>query len=86
MLEKSQGVPDIGRIKSTIDRDEEFLKTQIRTTFGVLHLKVVLRYISSRMMDRKGVMPLPPLTITRVSCLVEKKQNLSLCASQRNHL
>jgi hypothetical protein len=66
-------VPEIGRIKSSIDRYEVLLNEQIKTMFGVLHLNVVLRYIISLMIEIKGVIPLPPLTITSVSCLIEKK-------------
>jgi hypothetical protein len=71
--EISDGVPEIGRIKSSIDRYEVLLNEQIRTMFGVLHLNVVLRYIISLMIEIKGVIPLPPLTITSVSCLIEKQ-------------
>jgi hypothetical protein len=38
-----------------------------------LHLNVVLRYIISLMIEINGVIPLPPLTITSVSCLIEEQ-------------
>lgn len=68
-LESEDGVPDTGSNRSSIVRSEEFLNAQIRITCGVLHLYVVLAKMISRIIDMKGVMPLPPLTITRVSCL-----------------
>lgn len=69
-LDMSYGVVlDIGRIRSSIVRSVEFLNAQIKVTFGSLHWKVVDIKISSRIMDMNGVMPLPPLTMTRLSCL-----------------
>jgi hypothetical protein len=37
-----------------------------------LHLYVVLAKMSSRIIEMKGAMPLPPLTITSWSCLNRK--------------
>lgn len=69
-LDMSYGVVlDNGRIRSSIVRSEEFLNAQIKVTFGSLHRKAVDIKISSRIMDMNGVMPLPPLTMTRLSCL-----------------
>lgn len=68
-LGSSVGVPEIGSKRSNMVRSEEFLNEQIRITCGVLHFVTVLAYISSRITEIKGVMPLPPLTITRVSYL-----------------
>lgn len=75
-LEMSEaGVAEIGRMRSSMVRSEEFLNAEIRITFGVLQfMGVLLMNMSSRMIDMNGVMPLPPLTITRVSNL--KNQSL----------
>lgn len=73
-LEMSQGVAEIGRMRSSMLRSSEFLNAEISITLGVLQLGVLLEKMSSRMIDMNGVMPLPPLTITRVSHL--KNQSL----------
>jgi len=78
ILEISDGVPEIGRIKSSIDKHEVFLNEEVRTIFGVLHLNILLRYISSLMIEINGVMPLPPLTITSVSCLIEEQTEVTM--------
>lgn len=74
-LEMSEMVPEIGRMRSSRVRSAEFLNAQISFTFGVLQFGVVLRKMSSRMIDMNGVMPLPPLTITRVSKLHARRNN-----------
>ena len=65
----SKGVPEIGRMTSSIVRYKEFLNEATRIRFGILHFNVALVKMRSLIIEMKGVMPLPPLTITRVSCL-----------------
>lgn len=75
IMSELAGVAEIGRMRSSMVRSEEFLNAEIRITFGILQfMGVLLMNMSSRMIDMNGVMPLPPLTITRVSNL----QNQSL--------
>ena len=50
-------------------RSDEFLNEEMRRIFGVLIFRTELVKISSRMIEMKGVIPLPPLTITSFSCL-----------------
>ncbi|CAK7348845.1 unnamed protein product [Dovyalis caffra] len=71
-LEISSGLPDIGSRRSSMESSEEFLNAQTRITSGVLHLYAMFANMSSRIIDMKGVMPLPPLTITSLSCLNTK--------------
>lgn len=61
--------PEMGKITSSMERSEEFLNAQISIILGILQVLVELKYIRSRIMEMKGVIPLPPLTITRESCL-----------------
>lgn len=68
-LEISDGLPDIGSRRSSMVSSEDFLNAQTRITSGVLHLYVVLAKMSSRIIEMRGAMPLPPLTITSLSCL-----------------
>lgn len=63
------GVPEMGSNKSSIARSAEFLKAQIIITRGTLKFGLWIWKIISRIMEIKGVMPLPPDTITRHSCL-----------------
>nr|GMC84663.1 hypothetical protein B296_00055892 [Ipomoea batatas] len=68
-LENSDCAPDMGRMRSSMVRSDEFLNTLIRTTCGILDSEDWLLCISSLMMEKNGVIPLPPLTITNKSCL-----------------
>ena len=71
--------PDEGRIRSSIAMSEAFLNAQTRVILGVSHVVVVWDMaIKSRIMDMNGVIPLPPLTITKASCLEAKKKKKSL--------
>lgn len=60
---------DMGSKRSSIVRSAEFLKAQMRSIFGILLLGCVLWKMCSRIMEMNGVMPLPPLIITRDSRL-----------------
>lgn len=53
-------------------RSNEFLKAQIKRRLGVAMLRVLLRWMNSRMIEMKGVMPLPPLIITSDSYLQDQ--------------
>ena len=52
-----------------MERCEEFLNVLISSSLGVLHFRAELINIKSLMIEMKGVIPLPPLTITSMSCL-----------------
>ena len=67
--ESSVWRPDNGKTRWSMDISEEFLKAQISVILGILHFWFWLVAIISRMTEINGVMPLPPLTITRASCL-----------------
>ncbi|RRT40110.1 hypothetical protein BHM03_00054633 [Ensete ventricosum] len=60
--ERSEIFPDSGRRRSSMVRSAEVLKAQMRRTAGVGRFRVVLWWMSSRIMEMKGVIPLPPLT------------------------
>lgn len=68
-LEMGELVAEIGRRRSSIVRSAEVLKALMRTMRGVGEVRVVLMKMSFLIMEMNGVMPLPPLTSTRVSCL-----------------
>lgn len=65
--------PDVGRIRSSIEMSEAFLNAQIRVILGISHVVVWVMAIKSRIMEMNGVIPLPPLTITKESCLEARK-------------
>lgn len=67
--------PDNGKTRSSMEISEEFLKAQIRVILGILHFWFWLVAIISRMTEINGVIPLPPLTITRASCLDHPQEN-----------
>lgn len=71
---------DKGSKRSSMARSAVFLKAAIRTTFGTPPpvLDSVLREISSRIMEMKGAMPLPPLIITRESWLWKFRQKMEM--------
>lgn len=66
--------PDSGKTRSSMEISEEFLNAQIRVILGILHFWFWLVAIKSRMTEINGVIPLPPLTITRASCLEHRKK------------
>lgn len=72
-------VPETGSKRSKISRSNDFLKTEIRRTCGVLLLVSgsFAMCTSSRIMEINGVTPLPPLNITSFSylCYVSLKIN-----------
>lgn len=76
--EVAVGVPLMGNKRSSMARSAEFLNTQISRTCGSLQLEFVLWKVISRIMDIKGVMPLPPLTNTNNSCLNKLKVNIEI--------
>lgn len=59
----------MGRRRSSRVRSEDFLNAAMRRICGVLHFNVSVKKMRSLMIEMNGVMPLPPLTITIVSCL-----------------
>lgn len=65
--------PDVGRIRSSMEMSEEFLNEQIKVILGIPHALVWVMAIKSRIIDMNGVIPLPPLTITKDSYLEEDK-------------
>ncbi|KAM1817763.1 hypothetical protein EV1_001931 [Malus domestica] len=67
--EMSRFVPETGRMRSNMVRSSVFLKTDIRRIFGASLPQLLASKRSSRMTEINGVMPLPPLTITIMSCL-----------------
>lgn len=66
-------VGEMGRRRSSMVRSDEVLKALMRKMRGVGELRVVLIEMNSLIMEMNGVMPLPPLTNTRVSCLHSNK-------------
>ena len=60
---------EIGRMRFSIVSSEEFLNALMRRTRGGLHFLVEFMKISSRIIEIQGAMPLPPVTITSLSCL-----------------
>jgi hypothetical protein len=70
LVEICVGVPEIGSNRSSVVRSIEFLKAQMRRTRGIVcKFAFWLWKMISRIKEMKGVIPLPPLTITRDSCL-----------------
>lgn len=79
--------PDNGKTRSSMEISEDFLNAQMRVIFGILHVSFWLVAIKSRITEINGVIPLPPHTITKASCLESKKKkkyeiNVSWNASQ----
>lgn len=68
-LDRSETEDEIGRRRSSIVRSTEVLKQHMSSSFGTGVFELVLRWISSLIMEMKGVIPLPPLTIISESCL-----------------
>lgn len=66
--------PDVGRIRSSMAMSEAFLNAQIRVILGISHEVVWVMAIKSRIMEMNGVIPLPPLTITKDPCLEEEEK------------
>ena len=73
ILEICVCVSEIGSKRFNMVRSAKFLNAQIRRTGGTSNSSLWLRKMISRIMEIKGVMPLPPLTITKDSCLVPNK-------------
>lgn len=66
--------PDNGKTRSSMEISEDFLNAQIRVNFGILHVCFWLVAIKSRITEINGVIPLPPHTITKASCLECQKR------------
>ena len=58
-----------GKRRFNIVSSEEFLNALMRRMLGVLLFIVEFMKISSRIIEIQGAMPLPPVTITSLSCL-----------------
>lgn len=77
-----------------MERCEEFLNVLMSNNLGTLHFRAELKNIKSLMIEMKGVIPLPPLTITSMSCLHRrvlplayptKEITLGLCDNRNSH-
>jgi hypothetical protein len=82
------GVPEIGSKRSSIVRSAEFLKAQMRRNRGIVcKFAFWLWKMISRIKEMKGVIPLPPLTITRDSCLAPSRSQtpIGLIKREINH-
>lgn len=69
-LRSSDGVLECGKRRSSKARSDENLNALMRRICGVVvDFRVEVVKMRSRVMEMNGAMPLPPLTITSMSCL-----------------
>lgn len=67
--EASGDVPESGKRRSSMESSRDVLKAHTRRSLGIFSLAMLALWRSSLVIEMNGVMPLPPLIMTSMSCL-----------------